>query len=58
MLEICTIIAISLGYLENDYVPVYTLDCNKQIYQDIELKEKIIEVKVIDDIIEIKNDTM
>lgn len=58
MLELCTIIAISFGYLGNNYVPVYTLDCNKQIYQAIEIKNELIEVKITDDKIEVKNDTM
>lgn len=58
MLELCIIIGISFGYLGNSYVPVYTLDCNKQIYQAIEIENELIEVKVIDDKIEVKNDTM
>lgn len=58
MLELCTIIAISFGYLENDYVPVYTLDCNKQIYQAIELSDELIEVQITDDKIEVKNAAM
>ena len=58
MLELCMIIGISFGYLGNNYVPVYTLDCDKQIYQAIELSDELIEVKVIDDKIEVKNDAM
>lgn len=58
MLEICTIIAISFGYLGDSYVPVYTLDCNKQIYQAIELGNELIEVQVTDDKIEVKNAAM
>ena len=58
MFEICMIVGISLGFLYNVEQKVYTLDCDKEIYTAIEIKDELIEVKVIDDKIEIKNDTM
>lgn len=45
MLEICTIIAISFGYLDNEKVKVYELDCKSKIYKTVELKGELVEVE-------------
>lgn len=45
MLEICIIIAISFGYLDNEKVKVYELDCKSKIYKTVELKGELVEVE-------------
>ena len=45
MLELCTIIAISFGYLDNEKVKVYDLDCKSEIYKTVEIEGELVEVE-------------
>ena len=45
MLEICIIIGISFGYLDNEKVKVYELDCKSEIYKAVEIKGELLEVE-------------
>ena len=56
MLELCTIIAISFGYLDNEKVKVYELDCKSKIYKAVEIKGELVEVEQKGNIIYIKGD--
>lgn len=47
MLEICTIIAISLGYLDNEKVKVYEIDCKSEIYKAVEFDGGLVEVEQV-----------
>ena len=44
-MELCIIIAISFGYLDNEKVKVYELDCKSEIYKTVEIKGELIEVE-------------
>ena len=54
MLELCTIIAISFGYLDNEKVKIYELDCKSKIYKAIEFRGELVEVEQKGNIIYIK----
>ena len=56
MLELCIIISISFGYLENEKVKVYELDCKSEIYKTVEIKGKLVEVIQEGNIVYIKGD--
>ena len=56
MLEICTIIAISFGYLDNEKVKVYELDCKSKIYKTVDVGGDLVEVEQEGNIIYIKGD--
>ena len=56
MLELCTIIAISFGYLDNEKVKVYELDCKSEIYKAIEIKGELLEVEQEGNILYLKGD--
>ena len=45
MLELCTIIAISFGYLDNEKVKVYEIDCKSEIYKAVEFDGGLMEVE-------------
>ncbi len=55
MLELCIIIGISIGYLNNEKVKVYDLDCKSNIYKVIEIENKIIEVEQLGNNLYIKD---
>lgn len=55
MLELCIIIGISIGYLNNEKTRVYDIDCKSNIYKVIEIENKIIEVEQIGNNLYIKD---
>ena len=56
MLELCIIISISFGYLENEKVKVYELDCKSEIYKTVEIKGELVEVEQKGNILYSKGD--
>ncbi len=55
MLELCIIIGISSGYLNNEKIRVYDIDCKSNIYKVIEIENKIIEVEQLGNNLYIKD---
>lgn len=56
MLELCIIIGISFGYLDNEKVKVYDLDCKSEIYKAVEFDGGLIEVEQIGDNLYLKGE--
>ena len=56
MLELCTIIAISFGYLDNEKVKVYDLDCKSEIYKTVEIEGELVEVEQKGNILYLKGE--
>ncbi len=42
MIELCMVVAISIGYLNNEKIRVYDIDYKSNIYKVIEIENKII----------------
>lgn len=55
MIELCIIIGISFGYLDNEKVKVYDLDCKSEIYKTVEIKGELVEVEEIGNILYLKD---
>lgn len=55
MLELCIIIGMSIGYLNNEKIRVYDIDCKSNIYKVIEIENKIIEVEQLGNNLYIKD---
>ena len=55
MLEICIIVGISFGYLDNEKVKVYELDCKSEIYKAVELNGGLVEVEQKGNILYLKD---
>ena len=56
MMELCMIIGISFGYLDNEKMKVYVIDCKSEIYKTVEIKGELIEVEQIGNILYLKGD--
>lgn len=56
MLELCIIIGISFGYLDNEKMKVYDLDCKSEIYKTVEIEGELVEVEQIGNILYLKGD--
>lgn len=55
MIELCIVIAISIGYLNNKKIRVYDIDCKSNIHKVIEIENKIIEVEQLGNNLYIKD---
>ena len=55
MLELCVIVAISFGYLDNEKVKVYELDCKSEIYKAVEIEGELVEVEQKGEILYLKD---
>ena len=55
MIELCMVVAISIGYLNNEKIRVYDIDCKSNIYKVIEIENKIIEVEQLGNNLYIKD---
>lgn len=47
MLELCMIIGISFGYLDEEKVTVYELQCKNEIYKAVNIDNDLLEVEQI-----------
>ena len=56
MLEICIIVGISFGYLDNEKVKVYDLDCKSEIYKTVEIEGELVEVEQKGNILYLKGE--
>lgn len=55
MIELCMVVDVSIGYLNNEKVIVYDIDCKSNIYKVIEIENKIIEVEQLGNNLYIKD---
>ena len=55
MMELCLIIGISFGYLDNEKVKVYEIDCKSEIYKTVEFKGELVEVEQKGEILYLKD---